>query len=150
MKSLYYRISGVTLFISVVAYAVSLTQVAYCTQSSCVYSIGSLLTGWIALYMGGVMFTWLANPLILISWITIRRSPRTSNLCSITACILMFSFLYYKQIYNHQDEWTSDITKYGVGYYLWVLSGITMVVGNVYIESRRRRPRSVVNSECSN
>jgi hypothetical protein len=60
---------------------------------------GALITGWIVLFMGGVMYTWLANPLILIAWITIYKSPKISNACSIISSVLMFSFLYYKQIY---------------------------------------------------
>jgi hypothetical protein len=139
MKNSNERTSGIALSISFIAYAVSLTQDAFCTQSSCVFGARVLITGWAGMFVGGVMLTWLANPLILIAWITVYKSPKISNACSIISSVLMLSFLYYKQIYNHQDEWTSDITKYGLGYYLWVVSGVTMVIGNACLQRPKQK-----------
>jgi hypothetical protein len=124
--------------ISIVCYGISLTQDAFCTQSSCVLADGALIVGWAGLYMGGIMLTWMANPLIFMAWLTVRRFPKISNICSVTATTLMLSFLCYKQIYNHQDEWTSDITHYGLGYYLWVATGVSMVIGNACLPKPKK------------
>ncbi|MFD0763493.1 hypothetical protein ACFQZI_01420 [Mucilaginibacter lutimaris] len=133
------RIKIITLSASIIVFVISLPQYGFCTQSSCVLAGGALLTGWAAMYMGGVMLSWFANPLLLVAWVTLYSKSRLSFVCSIVATIMMLSFLCYKQIYNHQDEWTSDIVRYGLGYNLWVISGFTMVTGNALIEWHKQK-----------
>jgi hypothetical protein len=118
------------MLISIACYGISLTQDAFCTKSSCVLAGGTLLTGWAGLYMGGVMLTWLANPLIIVAWLIVRQHSKISLVCSAIATVLMLSFLCYKQIYNHQDEWTSDIIRYDLGYFLWLASGLSMILAS--------------------
>ena len=126
-----YAIKELGIVVSILLYLFSLTQWAYCTQSSCVFGFASMLTGWLAFYMGGVMLTWFANPAVIISWLTVHKHPKTSLAFSFLAVVISISFLFFKQIYNHQDEWTSNIVSYGNGYFLWIASAITMFAGNL-------------------
>ena len=122
--------SQTVLFISISLFVISLTQHAYCTEGSCVPAFGAFLTGWTAFYMAGPMLTWFANPMLFVAWSTIGRRPVTSLIFSMLALITMLSFLFFKTIYNHQDEWESQIVAYKPGYWLWVLSALSILIGN--------------------
>lgn len=133
---LHHNLSLQTRLVSIALFSISLTQLCYCTESSCEYSAGTLLMGWAGLYMGGPMLVWLANPLLFISWLTVKHYPYASLAFSVMAALTSLSFLLFTTIYNHNDEWTSSITRYGSGYWLWLASCWSMVTGNVIVFRR--------------
>ncbi len=75
-------------FISCGIFLISLTQTSYCTESSCGDSIACLISGSIGFILGGAALTWLANPLLFISWFIIYKNPDLSLNTSIACRII--------------------------------------------------------------
>ena len=122
------------LFISIGLYLISLTQKSYCTPGTCEYFSGllSLIFGWIGILMLHIpAFPWLANPILLASWVLFKKKPKTSNILSIIAFILMLSFLLVDEIIDNEGGTTAKVISYGLGYWLWVLSSLIMIAGNL-------------------
>jgi hypothetical protein len=46
------RITTVILILSILFFALSLSQPCFCTESSCINSLQAVLTGWAGLYLG--------------------------------------------------------------------------------------------------
>ena len=63
----------------------------------------------------------------------LNRRPKSSLLLSIISLSLSVYFLYFNKIYNLSDEWTSTITYYKSGYWLWICSSFSMVIGSTVI-----------------
>lgn len=121
------------LFISVVVFIISLTQKSYCSSFGLCDNFGflSLFFGWIGVFMLHIpAFTWLANPLLLGSWIFFRKNPKTSFILSIIAFGLMLSFLLVDEIISNEAGTKSKVVFYGLGYWLWIFSSFIMLIGN--------------------
>ena len=124
---------AVILRASIVVFLISLTQQCYCTTNSCGYSIAAVFSGAIGLLLGGAGITWLANPLLLISWILAKKSPKFSLLTSFLAVITSLSFLLFSKIISDEAGNYSQIISYKLGYWLWVLSSVIMLGGNIWL-----------------
>lgn len=127
------------LFISIGLYIVSLTQKSYCSSFGPCDNFGflSLFFGWIGVFMLHIpAFTWLANPIILASWIFFKKKPKTSFTLSVVAFIIMLSFLLVDEIIANEAGTKSRVVFYGLGYWLWVLSSFTMLAGNFFLRKR--------------
>ena len=131
------------LFISIGVYIVSLTQKSYCTSGgNCEYFSGflNLIFGWFGVFMLHIpAFPWLANPILLASWITFKKKQKLSFILSIIAFILMLSFLFVNEIIVNDGSTTSKVNFYGLGYWLWVLSSFIMIVGNIIFKKRDKK-----------
>lgn len=79
---------------SVILFLFSLTQKCYCTTSECGDSIMVFLLGWAALISGGAGLSWLANPLLFASWLTLNKKLKTSMFFSVFAALLSLPFCY--------------------------------------------------------
>lgn len=133
------------LFISITLFIVSLTQECYCTETSCIPSLQPFIIGWAALYIGGPMLIWLANPILLVSWLASKNSLYTSLIFSFAASVIAMAFLFIKAIYNHDDAGiTTTITHYKPGYWLWVASCWSMFIGNTAIVCKAKKFNSSV------
>jgi hypothetical protein len=130
------------LYISIGIYIVSLTQKSYCTAGSpCEYFSGflSLIFGWLGVLMIHVpAFPWLANPLLLGSWSLFKKKPNVSFILSIAAFVLMLSFLWVDEIIDNDGTTTTKVVSYGLGYWLWVLSSFSMIIGNFLKQKKER------------
>lgn len=124
------RVRKITLIISVVLFAVSLTQKCYCTDHSCADSIAVLFSGIFGFYLCFANLTWLANPLLIASWILVSRKIHISIITSLLASIICFSFLLSTKIIDNEGGYYSTITSYKLGYWLWVASNLSMLIGN--------------------
>ena len=127
------------LYISIGIYIVSLTQKSYCTPGSCEYFSGllSLIFGWIGIFMLHIpAFPWLANPILLASWVLFKKKPKTSLILNSIAFILMLSFLMVDKIADNEAVTTAKVVFYGLGYWLWVLSSFIMLIGNLIFKKR--------------
>jgi hypothetical protein len=117
--------------ISIVIFITSLTQNDFCTTRSCGDSIASFISGFIGVFMGGATISWLANPLLFVSWgCFLSRSIKTSLIISLLALLLSLSFLTFKEVMVDEAGHMGQIISYQAGYWLWVLSALTMVIGN--------------------
>lgn len=118
------------LFLSLLAFVISLTQNCYCTTNDCSSSIGALLFGFFGILSGVV--SWFANPALLYSWIHIKDNEK-STMLSFLALFLAGIFLIYRKVGSDEAGHTSEIISYELGYWLWLFSiGITFF-GNLLI-----------------
>ena len=118
-------------FVSCAVFIISLTQKSFCTEGSCGDGIACLISGAIGFATGGAALTWLANPLLFLSWILIHKNPKLSLQISIAATLIALSFLFFKQIMADEAGNYSRIISYKFGYWLWVSSSVIMFVGNL-------------------
>ena len=95
-----------------------------------VYSRHLLLLGSIGLVFGYV--EWLANPLLLWSWIaSYFNRPRASGLAAI--CAFGFELMFLRRHYISWDPGsgrTVFISSLGPGYWLWLVSTCIMIIAN--------------------
>jgi hypothetical protein len=101
------------------------------------------LIGWVLIFEG--VFAWLANPCLLVSWISmiVRPIPYEGIVGSVLALALTLSFLLQKQVTTNSAGDVSKITGYGAGYWLWVASAAVACLGCfVSLMGQWMRPRS--------
>jgi hypothetical protein len=146
-------IVGVTLFIA------SLTQKCYCLGNECGDSIATFLFGWLGVLLElghvatfimekiqgqesifnheiGATLSWLANPLLIISFITLRFSPKTTVVISILSTLIILSFLLFRYVIANEAGHYNEITSYKMGYYLWLSSSLAMLTGSIYLTTK--------------
>jgi hypothetical protein len=116
--------------VSITLFAVALTQKCYCTTASCGDSLAVLLSGAIGFVFGGAALTWLANPLLIISWFINSKKPKLSIILSLFAVLLALSFLLFKRIISDEAGNYSQIVSYQLGYWLWLSSSAVMFLGS--------------------
>lgn len=93
------------------------------------YAFLILILGWFGLIFGYV--SWIANILYLIALMDYKNID-SSLLLSIIALILALSFLRNDEIVlNAGIPSYISVTKYGVGYYLWIASISIFVLGQL-------------------
>src|SRR5206468_170858 len=92
------KINRVVLILSIGLLLTSLTQKCFCTTSGCGDSLAAYFAGTIGFFLSWAGSTWLANPLLLTSWITINRNPKLSWTTSFLAVTLSLSFLFFNRI----------------------------------------------------
>ncbi len=143
-------VKTIFLFFSVAIYIFSLTQYCYGYDNGAkIESLGILFAGWIGVTMDlaaiiewffkyqiidfkfGACFTWIANPLLIISWITFYKKPKISLLTSLFAALLSISFFFFKNILFDNEGNYRQIEHLFSGYYLWVCSTIIILAFNL-------------------
>jgi hypothetical protein len=118
--------------LSVVLFGVSLTQPAFLFGAAG-RSTGPawelLLVGWRGVSCGYV--EWLANPVLVISWImSVSRYRAGSAVLALTACGLMVTFLCRSSLQLPGAGPGVAVVSYRAGYWLWVMSAALMVLGH--------------------
>lgn len=121
-----------TLSISVVFLGISLSQDAYYTgdhrDSLGSSSLVAFLLGWMNIAGPGI--SWLANPALIISYVHHSRGKLKPALYySLAALLLSLTFLLFREIIVSEAGHTGEITGYGLGYWLWLSSISTNVIG---------------------
>ncbi|HEY9534678.1 MAG TPA: hypothetical protein VIQ77_09085 [Mucilaginibacter sp.] len=129
----YLTLSKITLVISLSLYLASLTQQGYCISGAC----GNHWSGISLVAMGaigGIMslagLIWYANPALWAAWSQINSKPKRALIFSLIGTILAASFLLATEISDIKPNITSYITGYQTGYWLWLGSMITMLIGS--------------------
>jgi hypothetical protein len=95
----------------------------------------------------GFYFTWLANPLLLVSWVLLAISKyRAAFNVSLGALLLAMSFLLHSEMVTGGSD-STRIVGYGMGYWLWIASALVLVVGAGVLAFRsntdaRQEPRA--------
>lgn len=129
----------ILLFASIILFAFSLTQKAYCTTGVCSDSIAVLIFGFFGLAYPLATWTWLANPLLLGAWIFLLRNPRISLYLSICSTLLAASFLLFDQIIDNENGQYKQIISYQAGYWVWLLSHGLILSANM-LQQQISRP----------
>ena len=122
-------------------YIFSLTQESYYVDkidySSWSNSLVLLLIGWIGLIMGGgAAISWLANPFIFLSWIFFFKNIRFSIFFSTISFIFALSFLCFDNVITSEAPTFSKITKYKIGYWIWLTSIFIFLIGSIFIYNK--------------
>lgn len=125
--------------ISVGLFLFSLTRQCYCTTTTCSDSIMVFLLGGLGLFMSGAALAWLANPLIIFSWIHTKRKSKHSLTLSALAVLMCLSFLLFDTVLDNEAGHSNKIIEYKLGYWLWTLSAVVMLLGNIYLFILARR-----------
>ena len=105
-------------------------------------SVGSL--GLIALLFGffGMNISWLANPCLILSLIHLKRENlQKAFIFSLLSVVFGLSFLFYDEIIANEGGTKSEITGYGLGYWLWLSSLIVNFIGMVIIKEAIKKYR---------
>ena len=111
-------------------FAISLSQKTYCTNNNCGENWSGLSIVLSGIFNGGAVICWIANPLILISWLK-HKKPKISLIFSSLALIFGISFLFFNEIIINEGGFYGEITEYKTGYYLWNFSFVIMILGNI-------------------
>ncbi len=127
-----------TLGLSIGLLIVALTQKCYCTTSLCGDSIAVFIFGIFGMFFGGAALCWLANPLLIFSWIFIKKN-KVSSLLSLFSTLIALSFLLFDEIIDDEAGHYRKIVGYELGYWLWVCSNLAMLLGNLFNEVNRLR-----------
>jgi hypothetical protein len=137
------RLKRITIIISSVLFVISLTQKAYCTTSQCGDSIMAFLLGWFALFSGGAGISWIANPLLFISWVTMKKNVKKTVLLSAIATLFALSFLLFSTITSSESGHSQQIIAWKAGYWIWLSSCATTFTGCVIILLKEKRPINI-------
>lgn len=91
-------------------------------------SYAILMFGWFATFT--FHFSWWANPVLFFAWFFAFKGKIKSALqYGCTAVALMSLFLLYEEMPAMVNGWgNATITGYGIGYWLWLLSGISLAL----------------------
>jgi hypothetical protein len=112
-------LARIALMLSVILFAASLTQDAFCVSGIC-----SDWQGWSILLFGALGHTsWFANPLLGASWIAAlfaRRLP--ALILSLAALALGASFLFETSVITNEAGMANPVTGLREGYWLWLAS----------------------------
>lgn len=117
---------GSALMISFIVFVFSLFANCYCTgEKDCMRGFLALFLGWF-----GAPFAWMANPLLILSWIFI--SKRLFSLI-LSSCSIVFaiSYLFLDEVYINEAGHLGKITSYGYGYFMWMLSMGIFLIANI-------------------
>jgi hypothetical protein len=88
--------------------------------------LGLLFIGWI----GDI--SWYANPLIFIAWIFYKYKIYIISLAfSFLATSFALSFLTTESLVVSTAPHYADIVRYGLGYYLWILSMVSSIIASL-------------------
>lgn len=113
------KTARIALMLSVILFAASLTQDAFCVSGIC-----SDWPGWSILLFGVLGHTsWFANPLLLASWVAAlfaRRVP--ALLLALAALALAGSFMFETTVITNEAGMANPVTGLREGYWLWLAS----------------------------
>lgn len=125
--------SRLVLLISVALFITSLALPAVFTQKgSEMYGLACFLLGWADLSGDGT--SWLANPVLLFSWIFLLvKQPKIAAFLGLISVGLALYYFTETEITVNEAGHKSPITSYGLGYYLWLASCVTMLVGSLIL-----------------
>ena len=152
----YKNIIGLTTYLSIAVFVISLTQKSFCIGNECSDSLMCLLIGWIGVFneifglltgiydfiIGngfttnpkiGATFSWLANPFIFLSIVIIRKNYKIALILSLISIGLILSFLMFDSIFANEAGHYNKITSYELGYWMWLLSSITILIGSIIL-----------------
>lgn len=140
------KFSRVVLILSTLLFLASLTQYAYLTEGGS--NDGGdrawvlFLFGWLGTLSTGAGISWLANPLLIIAWITFYKEKKIALPLSLGAVVMAASFLFFKTIITDEAGHEHAIISYCAGYWLWLSSCIVCFAG-VLIHSIMKKSEGV-------
>ncbi len=141
--------SQISIFVSILLFIFSLLFPGVYTHSGHIerayFDIGLalLLLGWVSVFLGH--FFWIANPLFFISLIISNSKPKLAAKLSLFALLFALSLVFYGEVVGVEgggDSGTWEITTYGHGYFLWVMSIFTLFSSQLIEHWRQNTARA--------
>lgn len=119
-------------------YALSLVLPGYRASGDSYYGFFCLLLGPIGLFGGH--FSWIANPLLVFSWMRFTSGAAASALAlAVTALLMALTFLFEDKIpVGSSGEFSFEI---GMGYWVWLTSVALAVLAAIDSQARVLRKR---------
>ena len=133
--------NNLPLVISLVLFLISLTQKTYCVDNDCGElgsGIGCLIFGAFAVFGGGLYLSWLANPLLLGSWLIAKQNMTLKIILSGLAIFFCLWFLQFDEITKNEAGHKGIITGYTWGYWLWTSSTVVYFIGCIIMKLRNK------------
>jgi hypothetical protein len=127
------KLTNTVLLVGAGLFFISLLTNAFCTDKSCRPSYEAFLVGWMVMLGGGAGVSWLANPLLVASWILLDKNRKTAWLFACLAVIFCLSFLSFERVLENEAGHYGLIKSIGTGYWLWTSSSIVTFLGCLYI-----------------
>jgi hypothetical protein len=124
-------------FVVIISFAlffISLFYKCFCSAQYCRSSMESLLLGWLVMLDGGAGLSWLANPLLFVTWVLILNNRKYTLVFSIGAMLMNLSFLGFGDIIDNEGGMHSQIIKISAGYWLWFASCLTAFIGSLVLK----------------
>ena len=121
---------------SIIVFGISLFQDCFCTND-CINSFSALITGIFGIIVGGSNLCWLANPLLLVSWIFFYFNTKVSFVFSLIASLISFMFIFSTEVAIDEAGTPRQIQYLESGYWLWQFSMLIILIGNsaqIYFE----------------
>lgn len=139
------------LYLSIILFLISLTQKAYCTSDSCSEGFLVFLLGWAVAFTSFAGLSWLANPLLILSWLLLHRKLKLSMLLCTGAFLLSFSFLLAGEVTANESGQQHQIVSRNAGYWLWFSSSFVMLLGTFWLQLKEntRNFNSTKNQQSS-
>ncbi|MDQ1098592.1 MULTISPECIES: hypothetical protein [Chryseobacterium] len=122
----------IIILISLVLFMASLPFTAVYSGNNEIGGLTCLLLGWAEPERGGI--AWFANPIFFISaFFLLFRLAKISAVLSLIAVVLTFCYLSVGEITIDEAGYRYPITSYGIGYYLWIASCISLFIGSLIL-----------------
>jgi hypothetical protein len=123
------KINKAILSSSILIYGISLFQDCFCT-SHCINSFFALLFGFLPVATTIANLSWLANPLLFVSWILFYKNIKSSFIFSLLASVISFMFIFTTEVAVDEGGSAWGIQSLEIGYWLWLSSIIIISMGN--------------------
>jgi hypothetical protein len=139
-------VSKIIIGTSIAIYMLAVTQPCFDTSLSTGESgegIAILITGLLGFFTSLSTLTWFANPALWLSWAYCIKKPKSSLRTSAVAVFIALLFLACKKIAVDEAGNTATIINYRIGYWLWLLSMLVMLAGNLYLKIKPNRNASI-------
>lgn len=139
----------ILLFLSIITFLSCLPFEAICIEGDCAAwpSWSILLFGWLNITSSFSNIIWIANPLVICSWIAIIKLRKNISIAlSLSAILIALSFLFFEQVSTNEGGVSSEITGIKIGYLLWLLSLffslLTSLTIKMAVDKEREEPIS--------
>ncbi|AZA92067.1 uncharacterised domain/N5-glutamine S-adenosyl-L -methionine-dependent methyltransferase fusion protein [Chryseobacterium nakagawai] len=124
--------TNLILLICLILYLTSLPFTAVYAKGHDMSGLACALLGWAEMDGGGI--AWLANPLLFIgAFFLLLKQIKISAVLSLIAFGLTFCYLSVGEITVNEAGHKFSITGYGPGYFLWIASCFSLLIGNIIL-----------------
>lgn len=91
-----------------------------------------------------VSLTWLANPMIIFSWIFIQKNTKLIFILTLLSTVLIIIFGLYGKVLNNEAGHYTKIIRLSLGYWCWFLSCITMFLASIIYLNRKQNSHNLM------
>ncbi len=149
IRLVYEPVNRFYIITSIILFVFSLPLVAFSVGNEGVYSFMALLLGPLGMIvLDGASFSWLANPCILVAWISARAKLSNSAMyASSFALIFGLMFLLFNEIVANEAGTSGTISKIQAGYWFWLISIVLIFIGSY---KRKSKPKEELKPNTRN